>query len=193
MPTKALKGCRTGRGLASSRSIRRPPTSGFCGCWTSRHRKGLRVVLASISSNFSAFCLPNAVPIRLCRLYQGDSGHQRPFSGSGWHNPEVGIVEIAHGVIALRATTLRAGHLPKSWWAAAPPSGCACTGKPARWRYFRLETSSLLATRFRRRQTHAPQQHPPHSRFASRRTPAMDACGRAPERRPPSAASDRQQ
>jgi hypothetical protein len=32
--------------------------------------------------------------IRLCRLYQSDSSHQRPFSGSGWHNPEVGIVQI---------------------------------------------------------------------------------------------------
>jgi hypothetical protein len=29
MPTMALKGCKTSRGLASSRFIRRPPTSGF--------------------------------------------------------------------------------------------------------------------------------------------------------------------
>ncbi len=44
--------------------------------------------------------------IRLCRLYQGDSGHQRPFSGSGWHNPEVGIVKIAHRLFLRR-------HMPR--------------------------------------------------------------------------------
>ena len=57
----------------------------------SRHpfdqRRRRRMVLSSQNCSRS---------IRLCRLYQSASGHQRPFSGSGWHNPEVGIVEIAH-------------------------------------------------------------------------------------------------
>ena len=63
------------------------------------------------------------MPIRLCRLYQGDSGHQRPFSGSGRHNPEVGIVEVANtgvgvllnaGAIALVAAYIgaRTGNRP---------------------------------------------------------------------------------